>query len=436
MRRRTEGIFALGLIAATAPAWAAGTTTRVSVSSGGAQGNEESTYPSVSADGRFVAFVSDATNLVPGDTNRATDVFVRDRVAGTTTRVSVSSGGAQGNFGATAVAISTDGRFVVFGSAATNLVPRDTNGVSDVFVRDRVAGTTTRVNLGAGGAQANDHSGHLSQSVAISADGRVVAFSSYARNLVPGGDTNQSSDIFVRDRVAGTTTRASVGPGGAQANLHSFHPSLSADGRVVAFYSEASNLVRGDTNGVSDIFARDRVAGTTARVSLATGGAQGNRPSGRVGLAISASGRVVAFESDATNLVPGDTNGDADIFVRDRLRSTTTRVSVGAGGVEGDWFSANPSISADGRVVAFMSGADNLVPGDGNGRRDVFVRDRAAGTTTRVSLATGGGHANAHSGQAGVAISGDGRVVAFQSDATNLVPGDSNGVSDVFVRER
>jgi Tol biopolymer transport system component len=436
MRHKTEGIVALGLIAAiaaTAPALAAGTT-RVSVSSSGAQGNAESTYLSMSADGRFVAFVSDASNLVPGDTNGATDVFVRDRMARTTTRASVSSSGVQENADAESVAISADGRFVVFGSAATNLVLGDTNGATDVFVRDRQAGTTTRVSLGPGGVQADSDSGHLPWSVAISANGRFVAFSSYARNLVSGGDTNQSSDIFVRDRQAGTTTRVSVGQGGVQANLHSFSPSISADGRFVAFYSEASNLVGvgRDTNGVSDVFVRDRAAALTTRVSIATSGLQGNKQSGQVGVAISANGRFVAFEADANNLVGGDTNGYDDVFVRDRVAPTTTRVNIATGGTQADGFSFSPSISVDGRYVAFTSWAYTLVPGVQRGVPKIFVRDRVTSTTTRESIAT----ADAHSGQKGVAISADGHFVAFQSYATNLVSGDTNGVSDVFVRER
>ena len=200
MRRRIGATFALGLaaVAAAAPAWAAGTTTRVSVSSGGVQGNEESTYLSISVDGRFVAFLSDATNLVPGDTNGVTDVFVRDRVANRTTRVSLGSGGVEGNWYAETPAISADGRFVAFEGGASNLVPGDNNGLIDVFVRDRVAGRTERVSVSSGGAQARGgHSGQVS--VAISADGRVVAFQSLASNLVPG-DTNGFEDVFVRSR--------------------------------------------------------------------------------------------------------------------------------------------------------------------------------------------------------------------------------------------
>jgi Tol biopolymer transport system component len=230
---------------------------------------------------------------------------------GTTERVSVGTGGTQANGFSIGPAISADGRFVAFESGATNLVPGDTNDAFGVFVRDRQAGQTTRVSVGVGGAAVRNESNNP----AISADGRFVAFQSGASNLVPG-DTNQTIDIFVRDRQAGRTTRVSVGSGGAQGNSGSFVPALSADGRFVAFGSEASNLVPGDTNGVADVFVRNRKLGTTRRVNVGPGGVQANGASFLAEAAISAGGRFVAFESGASNLVPGDTNGVADVFIR------------------------------------------------------------------------------------------------------------------------
>ncbi len=372
---------AAGLVALTAAmvvvvaqsAWSAsgsGVTSRVSVASDGRQGNFDSqTFraPAMSADGRFVAFESSASNLVAGDTNGRYDVFVRDRLAGVTRRVSVGAGG-QANNGSDSPAISADGRFVAFYSDASNLVAGDTNGRSDVFVRDRLAGVTRRVSVGAGG-QANSES----FGPAISADGRFVAFYSYASNLV-AGDTNGRSDVFVRDRLAGVTRRVSVGAGG-QANSDSFGPAISADGRFVAFDSSASNLVVGDTNGTFDVFVRDRLAGVTRRVSVGAGG-QANSDS--LSPAISADGRFVAFESNASNLVAGDTNATDDVFVRDRLAGVTRRVSVGAGG-QANSSSGSPAISANGRSVAYTSNASNLVRGDTNGAQDVFVRDPLLG---------------------------------------------------------
>jgi Tol biopolymer transport system component len=401
-----------------------GQTTRVSVASDGAQGNSGSWCPSISADGRYVAFQSYASNLVPGDTNGVLDVFVHDRLTGQTTRVSVASDGTQGNGDSGCPSISADGRYVAFASLASNLVPGDTNGTWDVFVHDRLTGQTTRVSVASDGAQGNSGSWCPS----ISADGRYVAFQSYASNLVPG-DTNGVLDVFVHDRLTGQTTRVSVASDGAQGNGDSECPSISADGRYVAFQSYASNLVPGDTNLVRDIFVHDRLTGQTTRVSVASDGTQGNDHSRFP--SISADGRYVAFASLASNLVPGDTNGKQDIFVHDRLTGQTTRVSVASGGAQGNGDSEFPSISADGRYVAFQSYASNLVPGDTNLVPDIFVHDRLTGQTTRVSVASDGTQGDSYS--FGSSISADGRYVAFASYASNLVPGDANGDIDVFI---
>ena len=381
MCRRIRSILAFGLIVATGatiPAWAQETTRRVSVSTGGGQSNGDSFTPALSADGRFVAFGSFASNLVPGDTNGLTDVFVRDRRTGTTQLVSVRTGGGRGNDSSSNPALSADGRFVTFMSLATNLVPGDTNGTFDVFVHDRQTGTTRRVSGSSSGTQGNGES----SLPALSADGRFVTFMSLATNLVPG-DTNNARDVFVHDRQTGTTRRVSVSSGGGQANNFSSDAALSADGRFVAFDSDASNLVPGDTNGTFDVFVHDRQTGTTRRVSLRTGGGQGNGSS--FDAALSADGRFVAFGSDASNLVPGDTNAATDAFVHDRWTGTTRRVSISSGGSQGNGDSIAPVLSANGRLVAFESIASNLVPNDTNGVFDVFIRDRRTGTTRRVS---------------------------------------------------
>ncbi len=224
-------------------------TWRVSADSSGVDGNGGSYEPSISGDGRFVAFWSPATNLVPGDTNSKEDVFVHDRQSGTTTRVSVDSLGVQGNGASLFPSISGDGRFVAFQSRATNLVPGDTNGWSDVFVHDRQTGTTTRVSVDSSGVQGNLDSSFPS----ISGDGRFVAFYSFANNLV-SGDTNGRADVLVHDRQSGTTTRVSIDSSGIQGKSLSEHPSISGDGRFVAFESAATNLVPGDTNAKRDVF--------------------------------------------------------------------------------------------------------------------------------------------------------------------------------------
>ncbi len=403
----------------------AGEITRVSVDSAGVEANLGSLgRPSISSDGRFVAFASDASNLVEADTNGTTDVFVRDRETGATSRVSVGSNGVEGNALSYEPSISDDGRFVAYSSDASNLVGSDANGARDVFVHDRLAGTTTRVSLAGGGAEANG--GSLGS--AISGDGRYVAFFSVASNLVTG-DTNGTFDVFVHDRQTGTTTRVSVSSAGDQGNSGSFSPSISGDGRFVAFDSLASNLVSGDTNARWDCFIHDRQAGTTWRVSVDSGGGQGDGASNEP--SISGDGWYVAFTSVASNLVGADANGKGDVFVHDRQTGTTTRVSVDRNGVEANEVSGQPSISDDGRFIAFEAYASNLVPGDVNGNTDVFLRDQLAGTTVRVSAVVPGDQANGPS--AYPAISGDGRYVAFASTASNLVADDTNGVNDVFV---
>ena len=410
-----------------------GVTERVSVASDGTQGNDWSSPHSISADGRYVVFISGATNLVVGDTNESWDIFVHDRVIGETTRVSVASDGTEGNdtsgFGGLTT-ISGDGRYVAFDSLATNLVVGDTNGYSDVFVHDRETGETTRVSVASDGTQGNG----FSFCPSVSADGRYVAFESNATNLVEGG-TNGYENIFVHDRVTELTTLVSVASDGTQGDYSSVIPSISADGRYVAFFSWATNLVAGDTNGFEDIFVHDRVTGKTTRVSVASDGTQGNSISSSP--SISADGRYVAFDSVSTNLVVGDTNGSWDIFVHDRVTVETTRVSVASDGTEGNDSSGlymGTTISEDGRYVAFYSDASNLVLGDTNGYGDIFVHDRVTGDTTRVSVASdetqGDGDSRCPS------ISADGRYVAFDSYASNLVVGDTNDTTDIFVRDR
>jgi Tol biopolymer transport system component len=415
-------------IGATAPAWGHGPIERVSVGPGGLQSNGGSSEkPAISLGGRFVAFASDASNLVPGDTNGAADIFVRDRRAGQTTRVSVSSRGAQGNAPSTQAEISANGRFVAFRSDASNLVPGDTNGAQDVFIHDRRTSKTTRVSVSSRGAQSGGVS--CCAPPGISANGRFVVFESEASDLV-ADDTNGVSDVFVHDRRFGRTERVSVSSRGAQANASSGDKWISADGRFVSFHSQASNLVPGDTNGVDDVFVHDRWTGRTTRVSVTSHGAQANGISWWV--LISGNGRFVGFSSWASNLVPGDTNGVLDVFVYDRRTGKTTRVSVSSRGSQANGDSFAHALSADGRFVAFDSNADNLVPGDTNGTGDVFVHDRHTGRTTRVSV--GLGHAQTDGISMQPALSPGGRFMVFHSEATNLVPGDTNGVSDVFVR--
>src|SRR5215212_4138990 len=394
IRRSYVGVFmvfatiALLCVLAGSSGAAAGDNALVSVDSSGSQVNGAGGAPSVSTDGRYAAFQSGATNLVEGDTNGFIDVFVHDRTTGATQRVNVNSSGTEAN-GQTyyAASMSADGRYVAFLSGATNLVSGDTNGVVDLFVRDLQAGTTQRVSVDSSGTQANESS---YGTPSISADGRYVAFSSWAFNL-SANDTG-ISDVFVRDLQAGTTREMSVGPIWPSANGSSFAPSISADGRYVAFFSGASDLVSGDTNNATDVFVRDRDtdadgvfdesgSASTRRIKVdcaysLCGTTIGNRVT-----SISADGRYVAFNLPASNLVAGDTNGVNDVFVRDLQMGTTQRESVDGSGVEANGASGSPFISTDGRYVVFSSGASNLVASDTNNATDIFVRERQTVTT-------------------------------------------------------
>jgi Tol biopolymer transport system component len=316
---------------------------------------------------------------------------------------------------------------VAFSSDSTNLVPSDTNGVSDIFVRDTVAGTTARVSIATGGTEANGSSGNPS----IGGDGHYVAFTSGASNLVIG-DTNSSGDVFLRDTETGTTSLVSVATDGTAGDGSSYTPSMSADGHRVAFYSDASNLVAGDTNGYPDVFVLDTVTGTTILVSVGIGGAPGNLPS--MVPFISADGRHVTFGSFASNLVAGDTNGTNDVFVRDLVTGSTALVDASAFGfpVPPNLPSYPSAISADGRYVAFYSTSAVLTLGDTNNTGDAFIRDTLVGTSRRVSMSTDGKEGKDYS--FAPSISADGRWVAFTSSATNLVAADTNGEDDIFLR--
>lgn len=453
-----------------------------SLTATGASGDKYSDNPSVSADGRYTAFVSDSTNFGVGDTNGMRDVFLFDNQTSGVRRINVSQQGAQANSGSSNPAISGDGRFVAFASDATNLVFGDTNGFTDIFVVDVVTGAITRDSVATGNGQANGSSFRPS----ISSDGRYVAFESNAANLTTPG-TSGVTQIFLRDRTAGTTTLVSQNSGVA-GNGVSLQASVSGDGRYVAFASDASNLVGGDTNGVRDVFVRDVTGGTTVRVSVATSGAEANGPSRAPSLnrnpGNAADGRYIAFGSEATNLVTGDTNGVSDVFVRDGVGGTTSRVSVSSSGaqaidptnpsVTGSHLgSINPSISATGRYVAYASLANNLAPGDAQGRYsatdnnnalDIFVTDRdvSGGGTfdTSGNIATSIASVNRFGyqslrilGQQSTAasdiypvISGDGRWIAFPSDAesapglvhgaTNQTSPDNNNFRDIFLFDR
>ncbi|MGJ6968623.1 S8 family serine peptidase [Streptosporangium sp. G11] len=390
-------------------------TERVSVTSDGRQGSGDAWWPKMSADGKVVTFASPASGFVADDTNNDLDVFVTDLRTRAVERVSVASDGTQSDGFSLSPTLSADGRLVGFGSGATNLVPGDTNGQTDAFAHDRQTGRTELVSVASGGTRSDG----LSSSPSFSADGRFAVFNSDATNLVPG-DVNGRTDVFVRDRTAGKTEPVSVGTDGLPGDGNSREQSISADGRFVAFESGATNLVAGDANGHADVFVRDRQTGKTELIP-APDAREASSP------LISADGRMVIFTAS------GGPEG-YQIYVHDRQTGTRRLASAASdGSMANDWSFA-PSPSADGQTVAFYTYATNLAGGDTNGRTDVYVRDLKAGTTTRVSA---GPKDVEGDGSAGIpSISGDGRYVAFESNSGNLVGDDTNRRADIFVRDR
>jgi signal peptidase I len=373
-----------------------------------------SALPSVSADGRFVAFVYQGES----------QIYVFDRKAGTSQLVSAATSGAPGNGRSEKPAISGDGRFVAFSSEASDLVEGDANGVADVFVRDMETLTTRRISVGLDGAEADGPS----EAPAISADGRFVAFASAASNLV-ASDGNGAQDVFVYDLMAGRTEIASVVDEGFEQLGESYEPSISATGRYVAFTSEA-RLAPAGVRGLPSIYVRDRYAETTTLASVSRDGKSANE--GASDPAISANGRVVAFASKADNLVSRDFNRLTDIFVRELDAGVTERVSIGQDGAQSDANSSGPAISGDGRYVTFVAMDSNLVPGDLNRYRDLFLYDREADVTLLVSANRDGQPAGDHSSPA--SLNYDGSVIAFPSIAPDIAGGGPRLRQDIFVR--
>jgi WD40 repeat protein len=406
---------AVAAAALAAPAAAAPQTERVSVSSSERQGNGPSTQPlyrvapTLSRTGRFVVFASDARNLVPGDTNGESDVFVRDRKAGTTRRVSLTSKGAQASRRSIYPSISSSGRYVAFQSQAS-LARGDRGSGWDVYVRDLKLRKTTLVSIRPNGV-------HRGDDAAISGDGRSVVFQSRRPSRTRG--LPGKVDIFVRHLGARRTERVTVSPTGegAASYFHSQTASISGNGRFVAFDSEANNLVAGDHNLGQDVFVRDLKRHVTIRI----GGDKANGDETTDSPAMSGNGRFVTLHSNAPEITGGD---DArGWFRRDLKTGATLRIPPE---YPSPSYTAPASLSDNGNIVVFgISDPDNHTS-------VVSVHDVAKNTTTRVSVDSAGQPPDA--GTQGAAISGDGRFAGFSSSATNLVSGDTNGTQDVFVR--
>lgn len=429
------GIVGMGVAGQVTASINAGSTTLISRHSDGTQAQYGSGTPSISADGRYVAFMSSADNLVDDDVNQDTDIFVHDRETGQTTLISrdlnmTPAGDSEDP------AISADGRYVAFESLADDLVADDTNETTDIFVYDRVLSETTLVTRHSDGTQADD----WSMLPTISGDGRFVAFVSNADNLID--EPVCCMQVYVHDLQTRTTTLVSRHTDGEAGFGDSTYPALSADGHTIAFESGATNLVsENDTNGGgvlgSDIFIYDRQMEKTTRVSRRTDGVQADSAS--ILPDISATGRWVSFRSYASNLVDDDLNDVTDIFVHDRETGETTLVSRHSDGTPADFWSFSNAISDDGRFVVFASLAANLHDDDDDQALDIFLHDRQSGETRLASRHSDGTPGNnptgASPGVRSVSISADGRIVVFDSAATNLVDNDSNEANDIFARE-
>jgi archaellum component FlaF (FlaF/FlaG flagellin family) len=398
---------------------------RMSQNADGVGGNGPSFAPAISADGRYVAFSSDATDLVPGDTNGMRDVFVRDQLTNEIERVSIADDEQQGQWGGEGASISADGRFVTFESSS-QLTNDPLSGTQNIFVRDRNAGTTVKVSVPKPGDLVTTNNSYQSS---ISADGRYVAFVSLATNVVPN-DTNAKADVFLRDLVAGTTVRVSTDNDGNQVDGASGWPRISADGSAVVYESVATNVVTDDSNGVKDVFWWPRATGSVLRVSETVNAVQADGASYQA--TVSADGRYVSFNSQSANLAPAS-NVSSDVLRKDMQTMALDLVSVNGAGQPTAWDAGSAWITGDGQQIVFVA-FDPLAPGDTNAANDVYLRDLTLGTTRRLSDTRAGQPAN---GQVGtVTISRDGTAVAFSSQATNLVPeSDDNAGNDVFHRD-
>ncbi len=410
---------------------APGDLTLVSTSDTGIKGNGDSGDSSLSADGTRVAFGSSATNLDPADTDSFFDVFVKDLATGDITLASTSDSGIKANGSSAFTSLSADGTRVAFSSSARNLDPADTNDFNDVYVKDLVTGDITLASISDSGIDANHHS----HGPGLSADGTRVAFGSFATNLDPA-DTDSFTDVYIKDVATGDITLVSTSDTGIKGNGGSGGTSLSADGTRLAFGSSAFNLDPADTDSIFDVYVKDLAAGNITLASTSDTGIKGNGDS--YFMVLSADGAMVAFVSEATNLDPADTDSTADVYVKDLATGDITLASTSDSGIkaDGDSFIQNfnsPSLSADGTRVAFYSFATNLDPADTDSTADVYVKDLATGDITFVSISESGikGDGESFTGS----LSADGTRVAFVSFATNLDPADTDNTLDVYVKD-
>ncbi|GAA1723736.1 S-layer homology domain-containing protein [Aeromicrobium alkaliterrae] len=407
--------------------WTVDSSTAIASNLNFSGANQSVLTPSTSADGRYVVFSSPATNLVAGDSNGNYDVFWRDMTTGETRLVSraATATGVIGNGASFSPDVSDDGRYVTFESSSNNLVPGDTNATGDVFLRNMVTNAISVESVSSSETVANGPS----TQARISANGRFITFVSYAVNLV-AVDSYDGADVFVRDtQGGGLTERVGLGPNGTSPNQTAMFPSISSDGKLVAFQSSATNIVAGNSDGRPDVYRWNRDTNVTTLVSPDPFGNGGS--SAAKSPRISDDGDSIAFHAE--DLTTGPTPR-SDVFVWSRSTGATTKISSSPTGAAANGSSVEPSISADGRYVSFGSSASNLVVGDTNAKADVFFHDRRTRITTLVSKSGGTGAGNADSSAA--AVSADGTRVAFLSAATNFVLIGTNNVTQAYVWRR
>jgi len=396
----------------------------VSVSSEQTQSNGNSFLVSNSADGRYVVFGSDASNLVADDTNGMRDVFLRDRSLGTIERISVDSNELQSLYLSRSPSVSADGRYVSFETLGP-LLPGSSAGVFQIYRRDRVTGETHLVSGSSGGVAGNAPSLRSS----ISADGRYVLFYSSASNLVTG-DSNGVRDVFLKDMHTGELEIISKSSSGTPGNGDSFEAAMSSDARFVAFTSMATNLSGSAITRQRHVYLRDRQSGNTRLVSTTSSGVLANQPA--FSPALSDDGRYIVYYSKASNLTAGTSGSAIQILLHDTTSGNNVLLSKDASGAEGNDLSYSPSISSDGNLVAFTSFANNLVPGDNNSVSDVILLDRL-NNEMRVITQSESGQLGNGAAIATPALSRSANSIAFSTYANNLISGDTNNVADIFV---
>lgn len=426
---------ATALAVATVPAPAAVLARTILVAPRGIEPNGPSGDPSISANGAHVAFASVASDLGPVvGARRLSNDYVFDLSTGKVTLTSQGMNGAPANGSSTTPSVNGDGTVVAFASNATNLTPGTPHAISDIFVKGATA-PVRLVSVGFGGGQPDA----ASTQPAVSANGRFVAFTSAADDLV-SGDSNSATDVFVADLTTGTITRVSVTSRGTQANGDSYNPSISYDGTLVSFTSDATNLVGGDHNHASDVFVHNMTTGATERVSVSSSGRQQNAgvPAPFTQFSdLSGDGHYVVFDSNATNLAEGAATGHSNVYRHSLVSGHTWLVSENSLLRPGDNDSFSPATSDDGHVTVFESFADNLatpwVPNE-----NIFAQDFVSGTTLNLDVTPGGGPRGPELDPQLLqqpAVSGDGTLVAFVSGADNLAPGVYDGADNVYLRQ-